>query len=198
MGIVSAPKAEAVAASPAAPPAFSVSQWSSFVSFGAALSVSVGLLCLAGWVFDISILKSGLPGLVQIKANTAICLVLLGVALWLRKTETKQTRILLAQALAGLAAVIGLMSFGEYLFDWNLGIDQLLFADKPDAIGTVRPGLMAPINALNFVLLGPAVILLDWTTRRGFRPSQLLSFWAEGKVGQDTTVYFALPNKEKS
>ena len=180
MGSVPASRAEPVAASPVAPPAPSVRQWSSFVSLGAALSAGVGLVCLAGWVFDIPVLKSGLPGLVQIKANTAVCLILLGIALWLRKSETKQTRgrILVAQALAGLAAVIGLASFGEYLFGWNLGIDQFLFVENPRAIGAIRPGLMAPINAINFVLLGLAVIFLDRTTRRQFWPSQLLSFIA--------------------
>ena len=180
MGIVSAPKTEAVAAPPAAPPAPSRSQWSSFVSFGAALSAGVGLVCIAGWVFDIPVLRSGHPGLVQIKANTAICLILLGSALWLRKAETRQTRgrIIVAQALAGLAAVVGLSSFGEYLFGWDLGIDQLLFVENADAIGTIRPGLMAPINAINFVLLGLALVFLDWATHRRFWPSQLLSFTA--------------------
>ncbi|HSP69427.1 MAG TPA: hypothetical protein VLN48_16990, partial [Bryobacteraceae bacterium] len=145
---MSAPRAEAVAAPPAAPPAPSVSQWSSFVSFGAALSAGVGLVCLAGRVFDISILKSGWPGLVPIKANTSICLILLGVSLWLRKAETQQTRgrILVAQLLAGVVAAIGVASFMEYLFGWDLGIDQLLFVEEADAIGLIRPGLMSPVN----------------------------------------------------
>jgi PAS domain S-box-containing protein len=197
MGIVSAPRAEAVAAPPAAPQAPSLNQWSSFVCFGAALSTGVGLLCLAGWMFDISILKSGFPGLVQIKANTAVCLILLGVALWLRKAKTKQTggRILVAQALAGLAAVIGLASLGEYFFGWDLGIDQLLFVESPNAIGTIRPGLMAPINALNLLLLGSALVFLDWTTRRGFWPSQLLSF-AAGLLALFNLLDFVLAPRE--
>jgi len=197
MGIVSAPKTEAVAAPPAAPLAPPVSQWSSFVSFGAALSAGVGLVCIAGWVFDIPVLRSGHPGLVQIKANTAICLILLGSALWLRKAETRQTRgrIIVAQALAGLAAVVGLASFGEYLFGWDLGIDQLLFVENADAIGTIRPGLMAPINAINFVLLGLALVFLDWATRRGFWPSQLLSFTA-GLLALFNLLDFVLAPRE--
>ena len=164
MGIVSAPSVERITRP-------SARHWSTFVSFGAGLSVSVGLLSLAGWVFDISVLKSGWPGLVQIKPNTAICLILLGVSLWLRKVETQQARgrILAAQLLAGLVAAIGLASFGEYLFGWDLGIDQLLFAESPnEAARSVRPGLMAPVNAVNFLLLGSALIFLDWTTRRRF------------------------------
>ena len=48
---------------------------------------------LAGWVFGVPVLKSGLPGQVQIKANTAICLILLGVSLWLRRKANEQTRV---------------------------------------------------------------------------------------------------------
>src|SRR5690349_7183732 len=103
MGIVSA-SSVAVVTRPAA------SQWSAFVSFAAALAAATGIMGLAGWIFVIPVLKSGWPGLVEIKANTAICLILLGAALWLRKAETQQTRgrIVAAQVLAGLVATVGL------------------------------------------------------------------------------------------
>ena len=87
--------------------------------------------------------------------DTSICLVLLGVA-----------------------AAIGLASFGEYLFEWDVGIDQFLFADSPkEAVRSVGPGLMAPLNALNFYFLGLAV-LLSWTTLHKAWPSQVLNFSA--------------------
>ena len=46
-----------------------------------------------------------------------------------------------------LAAVIGLASFGEYLFSWDVGIDQLLFADNPHAIGIIGPVRRVPAVA---------------------------------------------------
>ena len=106
MGTVSVPSIKPIATSPARPAA--VRRWSAFVSWGAGLSVSVGLLSLTGWVLDVDVLKSGWPGLVQIKANTAVCLILLGVALWARKAETNETRarILLAQLMAGSVAAL--------------------------------------------------------------------------------------------
>jgi hypothetical protein len=73
--------------------------------------------------------------------------------------------ILTSQLLAGVAAAIGLVSLGEYLFGWDLGIDQLLFVDSPqEAIRSAGLGLMAPVNILNFFLLGLALILMSWTT----------------------------------
>ena len=77
--------------------------------------------------------------------------------------------------MAGSVAAVGLASFAEYLFGWNLGIDQFLFVENADAVGIIRPGLMAPLNAVNFLLLGLALVLLNWTTRRRFWPSQSLS-----------------------
>ncbi len=49
------------------------------------LSVMVfigGSAVLAGWAFDIAALKSVLPGLLTMKANTALCFVLVGLVLW--------------------------------------------------------------------------------------------------------------------
>ena len=140
------------------------------------------------------VLKSALPGQVQIKANTAICLILLGVSLWLRRKANAQTRArnFAGQLLAGLASAIGLVSFGEYLFGWNLGIDQLLFMDSPqEAIRSVALGLMAPVNALNIYFLGLALILLSWATLHGVWPSQVLSFTA-GLISLSNLLDFIL------
>jgi PAS domain S-box-containing protein len=181
MGIVPASSVGAAARLPVQPPSPAARQWSAFVFSGAALSIVVGSAGLTGWIFDVPVLKSGWPGLIQIKANTAICLILLGVSLGLRKRANERTphRNIAGQLLAGAVAFIGLISFGEYLFGWDLGIDQLLFTDHPaEAFRSAGLGLMAPLNALNFYLLGLALVLLNWTTILDVWPSQMLSFIA--------------------
>jgi PAS domain S-box-containing protein len=85
--------------------------------------------------------------------------------------------------LASLVALIGMLSLLEHLAGWDLGIDQLFFVDQNpwEAFGSVRPGLMAPITALDFVLIGFALLSLDWTiTYRSQRvgPAQFLAFTA--------------------
>ena len=82
---------------------------------------------LVGWIFDIGFLKSVLPGFVTMKANTAIAFVVASASLraatrddW-RETETR--------VYAALVALIGLLTLSEYIFGWNLRIDQLLFRD---------------------------------------------------------------------
>ncbi len=137
-----------------------------FVSFASLFSIVVGLLGLVGWAFGIAVLKTILRGNVAIKPNAAIGFVLIGISLWLLSENwgpnSLRARTFGGQALAVLVVLIGLLSLAEYLLDWDPGIDQLLFhGSGADAFGSVRPGLMAPITALDFVLLGAALILLD-------------------------------------
>ena len=158
-----------------------------FVSVASMFSVAVGLLALMGWVLDIAVLKSVIPGQVVIKPNAAVTLVLCGCSLWLLRSRDAQSpqgiRKLAGQALASVVALVGLLSLSEHLIGWNLGIDQLLFIDQDpfEAFGSLRPGLMAPITALDFLLIGLALLWLDWTIvyrSRRYGPSQFLAFAA--------------------
>ena len=85
--------------------------------------------------------------------------------------------------LASVVAVVGLLSLSEHLAGWDPGIDQLFFLDENpwEAFGSVRPGLMAPITALDFVLLGARTALpgLDDRCRsQRVGPAQFLAFAA--------------------
>ena len=152
-----------------------------FVCFASLFSVAVGVLGLLGWTFHIAILKSVIPGQVVIKPNAAACLVLIGLSLWLARKKDDQpysrSRTLLGQIMASITALVGLSGVAEHLTGWNFGIDQLLFRDENpwEAFGSIHPGLIAPITALDFVLLGLAVLLLDraisWRSRR-YWPAQ--------------------------
>ncbi len=155
---------------------------SHFVSLSSLFSIAVGLIGLAGWVFHVQILKSVWPGLVTMKANTAACFVLIGVSLWwLRAHDTpRPVSSWMARAAAVLVSAVGLLSFLEFLGGWNFGIDQLLFVETAEgAIGSVRPGLMSPLTALAFLLLGLALLLLDWTGSREVSPAQSLALSSE-------------------
>ena len=153
-----------------------------FVGFASLFSVTVGLLSLVGLTFHIALLKSAIPGKPVIKMNAAVCLVLLGLSLWLlRKVEHQpysKLKRLSGQMIAAIVALVGLLSVTEHLFGWDLHIDQLLFHEPAaDAFVSLRPGLIAPITALNFLLLGLALLLLDraisWGPRRHW-PAQYL------------------------
>jgi PAS domain S-box-containing protein len=151
---------------------------SQFVIGCSVLAVAFGLWVLMGWIFHIQIVKSILPGQVAVKANAAIGFVLLGLALWISRKELPagvSSWTLVARISAALVSTLGLFSFLEFLWGWDLGIDQLLFIAGPeDILGSVRPGLMSPITAWGFFLLGSALLLLEAKTRLGRWGSQLL------------------------
>src|SRR5581483_5446143 len=126
------------------------SRWSAklkaFAIFGSAFVTATGLAGLTGWVLDIPRLRTVLPGLVAMKANTAACLIFIGTALWLRRAcaERSPIQTSVARVLALIVAVVGILSFAECVRGWNLGIDQLLFVENvADAAVTGRPGLMS-------------------------------------------------------
>ena len=52
-------------------------------SLAAVMAVVVGITVLVGGAFDIAVLKSISPGWIAMKANTAACFILIGVALLL-------------------------------------------------------------------------------------------------------------------
>jgi signal transduction histidine kinase/CHASE3 domain sensor protein len=126
------------------------------------VTAGLGAVILAGWIFQVPILKSLFPGQVEAKANTAICFILAGVALALKAGSGGQSRprVMAANLLAALVVCTGLLTLGEYFLGRNLGVDELIFRDMIDAVDTVHPGRLALPTALNFLLLGTAVILI--------------------------------------
>ena len=140
------------------------------------IAAGVGCLVLIGWAFQIDLLKSVFPGLVQMKANTALGLVLSSASLsLLLPDECSALRLRIGRSVAVLVTLIGAATLAEYLFGLNLRIDEMMFTEPLTAVATYSPGRMAPTTTLAFLALGLALLLLDWTTRRGHRPAQFLS-----------------------
>src|SRR5919199_4664924 len=139
-----------------------------------AVVILVGCLVLVGWMLDIETLKRILPGLLAMNATAAIAFILAGVSLRLLRAErVDQRRLRIAQGCAFAVALVGLLKLIEVLFGWDVGIDQLFFREKLD-VGYQLPNRMAPNTALNFLLVGSALLLLDRQTRRGRWPVQYL------------------------
>jgi diguanylate cyclase (GGDEF)-like protein/PAS domain S-box-containing protein len=137
--------------------------------------VLVGMLVLFGWAADVRELKSVFPGLATMKPNAAAAFVLCGACLWLASVDTgriaRPTALGLARGLALLVAALGLLTLAQYVFGWNLGIDQMLLPDPSPQF----PGRMAPMTALNFTLLASALLLIGKRTPSGRHPSLWLA-----------------------
>lgn len=120
-----------------------------------------GSIVLIGWIFDISIFKSILPNYVAMKANTAICFMLIGISLWLLQTKWQgnKTAFRVACLCAFVVFMIGFLTFMEYIFGWDFGIDQLLFKESATAILTSSTGRMAFNTSIIFVILSIVLLL---------------------------------------
>jgi PAS domain S-box-containing protein len=160
-----------------------------------AIAICVGGLVLLGWWLNIEIITHGFFGSVStIKANTALCFVLSGISLWSQERDTK-TRggdkknnssfsqstptFWLSKICSTAVILIGLLTLIEYLFGWNIGIDQLLLRDSSPSLTTFHPGRMGLNTALNFVLVGRAIeLIIHQKTRRSFWYAQIFALIA--------------------
>ncbi|MGV3664251.1 MAG: PAS domain-containing sensor histidine kinase [Prosthecobacter sp.] len=86
-----------------------------------------------------------------------------------------QLRRRCAQGLAVAVSILGLLKLGDWTFDWQLGVDQLLFGEKLILDDPAVPNRMAPNTAAGLLLLGLALVTLDWKTRQGDRPAELFA-----------------------
>lgn len=137
--------------------------------------ILLGSVVLVGWIAGIPVLKSFIPGLIEMKVNTALGFILAGTALALRCDPTPPPgRRWGATACAGLVATLGAATLVEWVCRLDLGIDQLVFTEPSSAVLTSAPGRMAPNTAMNFICDGCALLLIDWQPRRGIRPAQIL------------------------
>lgn len=164
-----------------------------------AFAVFIGCSVLVGWGLDISFLKSVLPGGATMKANTAVGFILTGVSLWItlrghgdaamggrgesghsikvlkqKASETLRRYRILASGCAIASFIIAILTLSQYLFGWNLGVDELLFRDSPISLATSHPGRMGINTAFNFSLLGGALWLLQTGERERGRKDYLI------------------------
>ena len=115
--------------------------------------LSVCLVLVGGWIYGIGPLKSIVPGFSTMKPNTAVAIGALGITLILEQHWSKGR----AFAWVGtLPLSIALVTLAEYAFDWDAGIDQLLFKDSASAHAPGRP---AAATSVMILLLSVALLI---------------------------------------
>jgi signal transduction histidine kinase/ActR/RegA family two-component response regulator len=133
-----------------------------------------GALALAGWITGIEALKGGYALGINIKANTAVVLLLLGLALLLLGPPRRRGwRTWIGRALAFLALAIGALTLFEHFTGRDLGIDQALFTEAPGLPATSSPNRMGPPASIIVPLIGLSLLISDSRPWKGVRLSQL-------------------------
>ena len=107
-------------------------------------AAAIGAAYLAAWMFGAAA-RWSTNGVVTMKANMALSLVMSGVALLLvDPRRTSRARRTIGVALAAVVMVIGALTLLEHLFRLDFGIDQILATEPPGAAATARPNRIGP------------------------------------------------------
>jgi signal transduction histidine kinase/CheY-like chemotaxis protein len=144
-----------VAATPTRP-------YDSLVRAIAWLAFGLGVLILLGWLFDVTLLKSGWPGQRATQPLTAVCFCLCALSLGLSMTSRGLYRAL-ALVSAILVLVFVALTLWQNALDTDWGFDQLLFRDailheQPGQY--LRPGRPAGGTLIALAMLGLCLLLI--------------------------------------
>jgi PAS domain S-box-containing protein len=124
--------------------------WLQRISFALAVSLCLlGLQALAIKFISTTALPQVEPGIVSLKANFALAILLLGVVLLMFEFGSEK----MAAWLALLPAFIGAITLAEQIFQLNLGVDELLMRDMAFA-DSAEPGRMHFMAAACLLLAG--------------------------------------------
>lgn len=125
-----------------------------------------GILVLGGWLFDIPLLKTAGPGFASMKINSAVCFILSGALLVLYYYQQNNAirRIFLFFTI--IILLIGFTTLTEYIFNYNAGIDELLYPDTESGKeGISYPGRMSAATSFCFSLLAVVFLFLNNTNK---------------------------------
>ncbi len=142
----------------------------------AAAVIVVAVVVIGGWTFDVSMLRSVIPGAVGMKATTAFGLICASVAICVLAKPQRGRARWIAAAFATLPGLLGIAVLTQYIFGWNLAIDEFPFVDREGRANRIAyPGRLAPTTAACFVLLTLAILSREHRVRRGWRTSEVLA-----------------------
>jgi signal transduction histidine kinase len=116
---------------------------------------ALGAVVLLGWKLNLSAVKTVFPGMVPMKPNTAVGLFLCGLALAIlsRENVPPSARFWI-RGMAILVTALGALPLSEYLFGWDLGLDQWLFPNAGGDSTNPYPERMSPSSAFCLPLIG--------------------------------------------
>jgi PAS domain S-box-containing protein len=132
-----------------------------------ACTLFLSLLTGVGWIFEIPLLTSVHSLLPAMQPNTAAALAVSAVAVLITPADpSARRRASSALFLGSMVALIGLLTLGQYAFGWDVGSDRI-FTDAAPTTSQPFPGRPSPQTALNFGILGMALIAVNlgvkWT-----------------------------------
>lgn len=167
--------------------------WPQRIALTACMAVAVlGLLALVGAATGITALQSIIPGWPQMSVSTALCFIMGSGAILvaLRRNHSQGMRMLF---LRGVIAVLGvaMMTTGGVTLSAHLVGFPFAFTVVPGSLSTAGAH-MSPATAMNFLILGCAILLHGWRWVLPFQLFCITVMWI-GWLGVSRYVYGGEP-----
>jgi PAS domain S-box-containing protein len=126
--------------------------------FAAMLAIVNGSLAIIGWVCNYERLTDWTGDGISMFPNTALCAILVGVAL-LSASRTRTALRWISRCAAVAVVLIAGLTLAEHIFGWDVGIDTLVFTRDWGQRAAAAPMRMGPPAATSFLLLGLSLVL---------------------------------------
>jgi hypothetical protein len=134
------------------------------------LTAFIGLcstVVIYGWINNIDVVKSVIPGSVTMKITTAVCFgltaIMLGGILVSRECKCVMAKVAVTtSAMWILFLMLGFLN--SSLFNAPAQLEQLFIIEKQNAVMSYLPGYPSLMTAFNFVLLGVAGVVVVFNT----------------------------------
>lgn len=144
-------------------------QFKTYSAICGLIAIIVGFTTIIGWIFDIGVLQSGLPGLIPMKVNAAFAFIFLGYSLWQFSHRPAPRK---SQLGALTALLISLFSLSEDILGQNLFISNAQLSQLIAPWNSTSPGHMSPFTAVCFILLSLALLTMHHPRRVHYRVIQ--------------------------
>src|SRR5258705_13093509 len=126
------------------------------------VTMFLGIMVIIGWVIHNDFLRSIVPGQVKMKFNVALGFIFSSIVLLFSYFPGKnKIGYRITVVLSVIISLTGLLTLIEYIFGYNLGIDELFVKDELPTTAIYYAGRMSPLSAINFVLIGTGLLLLN-------------------------------------
>lgn len=153
-----------------------------------------GMTVMAGWIFNIPVLKSISPSWVSMKFDTALAFVLSGITLYYiakaKEGEFDVAQVVLSIASLSIILLMGILFFSA-LFGVRTGAEDLFVAEPAGDVKTVAPGRPSIPTMFNFILIATAGIFTILHSERLISYLKILGFIV-GLIGAVAVVGYGM------
>src|SRR5689334_11068898 len=85
-----------------------------FAKVASTITIILGATALIGWAFYFWLPEALMPLVIALKPNTASCIVLAGIALWIRNEKIGEYSYYLAQICSSFIFLVSILTLFEY------------------------------------------------------------------------------------